>query len=68
MPWRAQETSGDWIRNKTTFSTSFDRRGSQFVAMDIRRKNVLLAIVIAVIALMLYIGSIVKLITTSSGQ
>lgn len=36
--------------------------------MDIRRKNVLLAIVIAVIALMLYIGSIVKLITTSSGQ
>jgi hypothetical protein len=36
--------------------------------MDIRKKNVLLAVVIAIIALMLYIGAILKLITTSSGQ
>jgi hypothetical protein len=36
--------------------------------MDIRKKNVLLAVVIAIIALMLYAGAILKLITTSSGQ
>jgi len=36
--------------------------------MDIRKKNALLAIVIAVIALMLYVGAILKVVTTSSGQ
>jgi preprotein translocase subunit SecF len=36
--------------------------------MDIRKKNALLAIIIALVALMLYVGSILKVITASSGQ
>jgi hypothetical protein len=36
--------------------------------MNIRKKNALLAIIVGLIALMLYVGSILKVITTSSGQ
>ncbi|CAI8833451.1 protein of unknown function [Methylocaldum szegediense] len=36
--------------------------------MDIRKKNALLAIIIGLIALLLYVASILKFIVTSPGQ